>query len=339
MMMKNKIKKYKLNMGVITLLVIGTILAICVYAYLTYQIHIEPDISKEKYAILETAKSVLIVMISVLGLNLLLSSIIDVVSKNNTVTDIMVNDVVGDPVFYNSMDLDKKKMMYDSLEASLFFQDKISQTMHRYVRERLLGDLDSYYYSESSYSITCSVHDEYIEKEVTRTTKIRSYNNACSIKDYKLGSFSAKKINGLIPYEVNEVMINEQLISNDKLKLVNSNNRKRLDDQNDYDYTIDYIYKDTLKLYSDKDTIITMKYITRTSKDDRVSTFRVGCPCKKFSVYFTLNQSDYRIMVNAYGFMDDANKSNNNQSKTNINISFSDWIFKHDGVTVVILEK
>ncbi len=102
---------------------------------------------------------------------------------------------------------------------------------------------------------------------------------------------------------------------------------------------MDYIYKPKLRIRSDKDTVITMVYTTRTTIDDKMSTFRVSYPCRSFSIHFSIKPADkYRVVGAAYGFLDDADNSTNDTSKTNLTLEFDDWIFKHDGVTVVILD-
>lgn len=103
---------------------------------------------------------------------------------------------------------------------------------------------------------------------------------------------------------------------------------------------MEYIYNKSLTIRNDKETILTVKCKTRTAIDDKSSTFRVIKPCRNFSLVYSITQHEkYRIGVDAFGFLDDADDSANNTSRSNVNITFNDWIFEYDGVVVVILDK
>lgn len=302
--------------------------------------NLEEEITDNKIVVYETIKSILLIIISVTGLNLLSSMLIEVKSKNSYLSEIMANDVIAAPEFYNYMDVEKKEKMYNALEKSLYFKYDITHEMYKSIRHKLKESLSEYYYTECSYSVTCTVYDNYIEKEVTRTTKIRSYEKNCEINEFCIGSFTSKKISGLEAFDIKSIEINGKKIADGDFKIIDGKDKSNLDEQNEYNYSVDYLYNKKLFFTSDADTTITMKYLTRTSKDDRMSTFRVGRPCKKFTLFYSVKQHEqYRIVVNAYGFLDDADNSNNNSSKSDITITFSDWIYKYDGVTVVMLDK
>lgn len=337
--MKDECKRYKINKGTFIIMIILTFFCILVYFLIDFRINISDNITPKVIAIYETIKDILLVIVSVTGLNLLFSAIIEVKSKNSYLSEIMANDVIASNEFYDYMDNSKKESMYNALEKSLYFKDDISHEIYKNIRYRLKENLGEYYFTECSYSVTCTIHDTYIEKEITKTTKIRSYENEHIILNFRITNFTSKKVSGLEAFELKSVEINNKKLNQEDID-TNKSDKANLDEQNEYDFSIDYLYNKKLALFSDKDTIITMKYITRTSKDDRMSTFRVGHPCKKFMLFYSVKQHEkYRIVVNAYGFLDDADNSTNNSSKSDITITFSDWIYNYDGVTVVILDK
>jgi hypothetical protein len=336
--MKNK--KYQVNRS--TTVIIFILMLVCILGYIlcNLQINIKEGVSDSELAVYKTIKDILLVIISVTGINLLSSTLIEVRSKNNYLSDIITNDVIAAPEFYNNMIKDNKLKMYNALEQSLYFKSKVAHEMYASIRDKLVDNLKDYYYTECSYSVTCTMFDNYIEKEVTRTTHIRSYEGKQNQKDFIISSFSSKKINGVDPYEIKSIEINGQKIKDNDIEKIPSQDKCNLDEQNDYNYFVDYVYKKNLNFEQQKDTVITMKYITRTSKDDRMSTFRVKCPCKKFTLFYSIKQHEkYRLAVNAYGFLDDADNSNNNTSKSDITITFNDWIYKYDGATIVIFDK
>ncbi|MDO5151257.1 MAG: hypothetical protein Q4D76_17985, partial [Oscillospiraceae bacterium] len=151
---------------------------------------------------------------------------------------------------------------------------------------------------------------------------------------------SSKKIDGMDSYEIVSFEIDGKKVDlkqNVQKKSIRASN---LDEQNEYDMNIQYVYNKMLKVEKSKPKTVVVKCKTRTARDDISSTFRVKKPCKNFSLVYSIKQHDkYRLGVDAFGFLDDADESANNISDSNINITFNDWIFKYDGVVVCILDK
>lgn len=337
--MKGKIEKFKIKKSSICLLVILSVIGIFFYAGCSYNLNVNESLSKNHEAILETLLNISTILISVCGINLLFSIIIEVKSKNALINEIIANDVISSPEFYGNMEDEKKLAMYNALESSLFSKYNTVQDMYKSLRQKLQDNISDYYYNECSYSVTCSIQNSFIEKKVSSCIKLRSFEKKKALKDFVLGSFVSKKINGFESCEIDSIKINGNALSDKDYKKVYAE-INNLNKQNAYDESIKYIYSHKLNLTDDKDTEISMHYVTRTATDDITSTFRVRCPCKNFSLFYEIKEhDDFRIVCNAYGFLDDADNSTNNQENSNITIKFSDWIFNYDGVTVIILRK
>lgn len=332
-------KRYGINKGTTMLTII--LMVLCLLGqFICGFMSIHDDMSAEKIAIYKTIKDVLLVIVSVTGVNLFSSILIENNCKNNYLSNIMNNDIISSPEFYNNMSEINKTKVCDALGRSLFFNYEITHEMYKCIRNKLKENLGEYYYTKCSYTVTCNIYDNYIEKEVTRTTRIRSYENVQKQKRFHISSFGSKKIDGFKQYEIKSLEINGQKINKDDIDEIITKNQGNLDEQNGYKYFVEYAYKRDLCLNQHQDTVITLKYITRTTNDDRMSTFRVGCPCKNFNLVYTIQQPEkYRIAVSAYGFLDDADNSNNTSSQSDITITFNDWIYKFDGVTVVMFDK
>lgn len=337
--MNGKIRKFKVKISSALLLLFLSIIGILVYIGCSYYLNINDDLSQNQVAILETLINVLTVIVSVCGVNLLFSIVIEVNSKNSLISEIIANDVIAAPEFYQNMDNNKKDIIYKALEQSMFSKYDIMQEVYTSIRKKLMYDISDYYYNESSYSVTCSVYDNYIEKKVTSCIKLRSFDSNKTLKNFVLGSFVFKEVENMESCIIDEIEINGKKLSENDYTRQNTEISK-LDRQNDYNSSIKYVYNHDMKLTNNSDVTITFHYITRTSIDDITSSFRVKRLCKNFSLFYEIKGNDnYRIVCNAYGFMDDADNSINNQEKSNITIKFSDWIFKYDGATVVILRK
>lgn len=339
------IKKFKIKYNSILLIIILLIVSSVAYVLCTYYLNnfglnASSEYIIDKIAKLQTLKDILLVIISVCGANLLLSLIIETKSKNSLVTEIMLNDVISSPDFYQKMDDDKKIKMFNALEEHLYFKYNINHIMFKNMRDKIINMVCDYYYESCSYIVTCSVYDTYIEKEITKKVSLKSYDKKYTIKDFSIGSCSSKKIDGLDPYNLISFEINGEEIDLNKYMAKKSIKVSNLNKQNEYNVNMEYIYNKPLIIKNNEETILTVKCKTRTAIDDKSSTFRVIKPCKKFSLVYSITQNEkYRIGVDAFGFLDDADGSANNTSHSNINITFNDWIFEYDGVVVVILDK
>lgn len=339
-----KIKKFKISRGITICMIILVVILSIAYGACSYYLNLD-DISISKnnikdIATLKTVQNILLTVVSIFSTNLILSALIEVHSKNALITEIINNDIIASPDFYNSMSNENKEKIYKALEKNLFTDRLITNEMFVNIRKKLNEIMDDYYFESCEYIIICNVKDDYIEKEITKKVSIRSYDNEFSIKDFCVGNVSSKTIQGVETFKLLSLIINNERINLDKYVKNIPGKISNLEDQNEYDINETYIYNKVLKIFNKKPTTIVVKSKTRTTIDDKNSTFRVTKPCKSFSLNYTVNQSDkYRLAVDAFGFLDDADDSTNSSAKSNINIKFKDWIFKYDGVVVSIIEK
>lgn len=341
----NKIlKKFVVKQGVIVLSGMLTIICLCVYFYISYELNIETINANSlqiNVALLSTIKDVLVVLISILGTNLLIGLLVDVSSKNNLVTHIMENDIISDPYFYTLMEVEQKEKMLNGLIENIYFDNKDTKKMFYNILDKLKCSIDEYYFDKCEYIVSCNIYDNYIEKTITKKVEIKSFDENIIIKDFGLGSFASRKVAGLNTFELISVEVNGEKMdaTSEDIKLVNRK-LSNLDEQNKYDSYGGYIYGKNLHINNSIGTKISVSCVTRTSKDDITTTFRVTKPCRNFALIYSIKQHEkYRIAVDAFGFLDDADDSTNNRSDSNINIKFDDWIFENDGVVVSVLDK
>lgn len=340
------LKKFKLKIGTFLLMLILTILCIIGCAYFSYYLNIYEEQLKitPKYNLvaLKTIKDIFVVISSIFGTNLLLSILIDIRSKNQIVTDIIENDVISSPEFYNKMDDEKKIKMLNALEKHLYYKNMNVQEIFNEIRKKLNNKIKDYYYESCKYIVSCCIYDTYIEKEIIREVTIKSYDKKYQAKEFCIGRFSSKEVDGKKSYELKSLKINdEQTDLDNDIELVPCE-ILGLEEQNEYNISYRIIYKKPIMFYNDNDhnTTLVVKCLTRTTIDDKCSTFRVAKPCKNFALDYTLQQqTKHRLTVDAFGFLDDAKKSLNNNSKNNVHITFDNWIFENDGVVVTILDK
>jgi len=321
-----------------------TIICIIFIIICSYLLNIEREelskITKINPIIINTLKDLLVVIASILGTNLLINGIIEVKSKNQLLTDIIANDIIASPNFYTYMDTVNQLKMCQALEKNLFFQNNtIKQDMSTEVRQKILDIKDPYYFEECDFIVTSTIYDKYIEEDVTKKIVIKSYGDSCHIENYPISNYSSKTTDVFVPFELLSVNINgkEINIENDIKQITSCKNS--FDEQNKFNSNIRYVYNKKI-LINNKDGVnIILKYKTRTTIDDRLTVFRVGKPCKRFSLIYNLTPDEkYRLAINAFGFFDDGSATINDDSNYHTNIEFSNWIFTYDGVVIMILD-
>lgn len=344
-MKKSEIKKYGVNQGSMITMIILVVISSLSIVILSYYINIEntlpiEDIDTNRLVVFESLREVCVVLASICGCNLLVSTIIEVKSKNKYISQIIKDDVISAPEFYENMELKDKEKVYEALERSLYFNTKGTQDMFNSIRTKLSTQIDDYYYEECSYAVTCKVEKEYIEKTTIKKIKLRSYEEKFVVDKLEIGNYVGKSISGMKTYELKEFKINGNTMDLTRDIAYVDYEMNNLDEQNEYDTAKTIVYNSSLTLSNAESTTVRIKVVSRTKLDDRISTFRVIKPCKHFSLVYSIeNNENYRISVDAFGFLDDADESTNNESKNTINITFDDWIFKYDGVVVTILDK
>lgn len=343
--MKKKVDKYEINKGTVVTMIILVTISFLVLILLSYYINLEntlpiEEIDRNKLVVFQTLREVCVALASICGFNLLASAIIEVKSKNKYISEIIVEDVISAPEFYSNLPIAEKKEIYGALERALYFNSEKAQEIFNGIREKLSKEVDQYYFEECNYVVSCKICDTCIEKTVTKKIKIRSYKNEYKIENFCVGNYVGKSIDGMISYELKELSVNGNVLDLAKDIRYEDLKMNNLDKQNKYDSGKTIIYNGALLVTNDCDTIVEIKSVSRTKLDDRISTFRVIKPCRKFSLIYSLETHDnYRISVDAFGFLDDADESTNNEATDNVNIIFNDWIFKYDGVVVTILDK
>lgn len=94
--------------------------------------------------------------------------------------------------------------------------------------------------------------------------------------------------------------------------------------------------REPLNLSDTQDTTLAVSYTTRVPLSDNIYTCRSSVPCKDFSVDISLvDTPDYKLNAVAFGFWDSAPYARINTKENNIRVSFDNWVFTKDGVSIV----
>ena len=316
---------------------------ICCLAYILVS-HFEDSLSFWGAIILD----VLLVSISVLGTNLLLSILIETKSKNAMFTDFMANDIIASPEFYNNLSDKSKRKMLDALTLSTDLKGNADMLkMTKTVQQKLLEIKKDYYFENCDFNVSIEDKGPYFEKTITRQIIICPYADELQIDNFSFVKVCILEDPAIKPFTWSSIKISDSHscinvnvhsdIEEQELKTTNDISQK-----NGYNFAKEYLYKKPIKIKKDSQhlTTISLSYIIRCPKNDIFSTYRTAAPCKNFSVKCTISPIEkYKLYTGAFGFMDDAKNSPNNNLDHEINISLKDWAFAEDGVAIAIHEK
>ena len=346
---KNKIAKFLIKKGSFFLLLIICAISLLLSFFLEYTenemlLHNNPNKIKQIVTI-QTLKDITVIITSIIGVNLITTILIDINSRNKTLTDFFADDIISSPQFYEHLNDIEKEKLVNALLANYYFNNKsYIQEMHNSVLEKIQSLCeDGYYFTKCSFDVTCKVKDDYIEKHIEKTVHMRSFDKQKKLKKFCISHYGAQK-NGIAnEYEINSIKVNGNLITNEKLETSPHNTKpesRSLSTPEDIEYYT--VLKEDLTLSNHRDTTIKTSYTTRTAPSDLVSTFKVSKPCKNFSVSFHMehnHSNDYKLQSYAFGFADDAEELSHSSTHNEQTIIFNDWIFKNDGAVIVLVKK
>lgn len=303
---------------------------------------------------LDVISNVLLVGFSVLTTSLLSVPFIEVRSKNDLCSELLLGDVLKTPEIFNVLSPQRKEELLRSLECSTYFDSCVQkEEMFSSIKRKVSGDPQSSgdgkyvkdcFFESCEYDISCTIEGGYIKKHITKTFDLRAYSKT-AISNFPLGSSTFEDIqpgDQVMPIvdslNVDGVQEDVEEAVTTIASLVNSSFDKR----SGYGKNVRFYYKKELKLEPDKVTKIMVSYKTAVPDYDVAYSCRMTHPCHKVHFKFRLEGTaarDYSLAVNAFGFWDDGEHSPNNNDMSSVVVDFCDWIFPRDGVSVTLIKK
>lgn len=289
-------------------------------------------------------KNCILIILSMLVTSFISALFIDTKSKNSVFADLIVNDIFSDSTFYTLLEKSHKQNILNGLESDVYFSGKTElQSMFASVRDSVLEiSKEGIYYDKCSIDIQCRVHNDYIEKTILRTVKIKSYDkNGFRLTDYPLVTCTYSDDIPYKPIEMKALSIDNKPIDLSRIKRITLNDKSSLYTKSGYTASEKYVYDDIIDISYKKSKEIKVEYITRVPLNDKTYSCRMPYACKSFLLEYTIKQSqdNYGLNTVAFGFIDDATKTPNlSNDMSSVKVSFDNWIFPYDGVAVTICE-
>ena len=290
----------------------------------------------KKIIILRTIKDVAIVILSILGTNLMLSLIIQIKSQNDIYDEFITEDLLQNRKFLESMSPEKRKIILKNIEKIDYMADnEVYSDLINTVRDKISKSNYEYYFTFQNTNILCNITNEYIEKEIIRTMKIKSFDKPKTISNFILTKSSSEPINGVKGIEITKLVINGEKQSDKSYEYQEEDNNNVYLKNSQYNKVLKYVLKNDITFYHNKETNIEITYITRVPINDMAYTSRLSVPCKHYEFHFRINGSKkYKLYSRAYGFQDDASNTPAGSRQNEVNFKIENWSFPTDGVFI-----
>lgn len=277
-------------------------------------------------------RDVSVVLFTIALTSIISTSLIDVRDKNDIYKNAVFEDVIANPVFFEAFSDSAKRNMLKRLEQELLFSNSCQlQEMYSSIKNKMSVIKENrYFYNKCDYHVQVTIEDGVITKKIHRTLNLRSYYDNCVINNLSVVDWSGFDMDD--HFGVTEVMCNSKSINYTKKEIPQEN---IVESYCGYLKAYTVYITEPIHLSSKRDIIISVDYYTRVPLSDNIYNCRTQVPCKQFSVDVTLvNPQGYKLYAVAYGFADTA-KSSSHYDETSVKITFSDWIFNYDGVSII----
>ena len=307
------------------------------------------------YQILDVISEITLIAFSIISTTLFSSWLIETNKQNKIYSDIVCNDFLASPEFYNALGDNNKRTMLNNFEKQYYFNgSEKREEMYNSITNKLQFS-DDVYYDSCNYEIDCKIDGNLLRKTITRTTKLFSYDEECDIENLPLIASTYRKIDSIEGFTFKSLHItengkNEKNILENELHIETDKVKDNALKKCGYTDTIEYSLRKKIHLRKQlskndiegRGVVVKIQYGTVVGIDDSSYVCRVKYPCKHFSVNFKLSGKEaakYELSSHSFGFIEKATDSDYNDNRTVVNISFDNWIFKSDGVAIVISEK
>lgn len=280
-------------------------------------------------------RDVSVVLFTIALTSIISTSLIDIRDKNDIYKNAVFEDVIANPVFFEAFSDSAKRNMLKRLEQELLFSNSCQlQEMYSSIKSKMSAiKKNRYFYNKCDYHVQVIIKNGVITKKIHRTLCLRSYFDDYDIDNLSVVDWSGFDIDD--HFGVTAVMCNSRSIPFVKKEISEEN---IVESYCGYMKAYTVYTAEPVHLSSKRDTIISVDYYTKVPLSDNIYNCRTHVPCKQFSVDVTLMDSQgYKLYAVAYGFADTA-KSSSHYDETSVKITFSDWIFNYDGVSIIFAE-
>ena len=294
-------------------------------------------------------KTASLIGVSILATSMLSVYFIEVKNRNDSYHDFIYNELLSTPSFYEKLDNATQKKILKDLEKNLYFEgDEILSEIYAEMRGKMPKFKEHFfYYDDYNVTVNCKVKDNQIQKSITKTFNLKSYDDTVTISNYPLANHVCENENqNATIFDFSAKMMNKNGVYNEiDVKIDKSQIIDAMDKKCGYNSKTTVAMKDDLVLYKDKSVKITVNYKTIVDITDKMFILTTRAPCRKSNFTFGLSSENnshnkFKLVPCAFGFVDDAKNSHNDPDNEHmVTLTFPNWIFPKDGVVIELQEK
>lgn len=334
------IKKYRGSwIGIVSMAITTGVSLIC---YVIVLVLLQNNNIVQEYgATLNIVRDILLSVLSIISTTLLTSIFIEKNRKNVDYTELIANDVLASPEFYNNLTEENKEKMYNALEQNMFLKDRVKNNIYQVCRNKINANPIKYYYNELQMCVSYFDFGTYSEKRISRVMKIRSYNGKLKENKLFLFSYQLSPTEKIKNFEIISACIGEEnkaLVLGKDIIVEASDTTNIFWNKRGYKQNYDIFLNKDITLYDNEDLIIMVEYVSRVTDEDMSSGFGVRVPCKNFTFNFTA-PPEYLVFAHPYCFLNSEANSPNSDYPNIVSLSFNNWLLPGEGVAISVAKK
>lgn len=290
-----------------------------------------------------------IILVSILISSLFTMYIVEKKEKNN-----IYSEAVSDFFDENKCRLDISDLSKADIQ---FYTDIASKNIPDDLVESIFGKIcspnEKYYYTKYDIDIKCSINNNIIIKNITEKISLRSYNDSYEFNKDKnpfvITEMTCEKLyfkEDNLPIRNNTEVKNFKIAENEDLskyiKYGSDSQDNRIHRKMGYNKSFRAWLNYNFTINNENDTELIIEYTTRVPLKDKMFILHFPCACKKAKISFSLcgkNARKYRVYGSAFGFIDNAENTHNNNNSREISFEFNNWSFRRDGAAIGIIRK
>ncbi len=173
-----------------------------------------------------------------------------------------------------------------------------------------------------------------MNQTISKTLFIRSTNESSIISGMSLAKAILKEIPNQSIFVPKYLTIGEKNLDINKKSKVNyKKSTNQIFVKNGYDMECEWIYKNKITLYNDKDTIIRLSYTICKPLVNNTIGIRVNVPCQEFT-FRAVAPIGYKLSAHTYELWNNMQYNQMGNLDNEISIIFSDWILPNNGLSL-----
>ena len=308
-------ERYSFKRNMFAWIVVG--LGVLIYIIL-YVVSLSYDFQDAVW--IRVIKTASLVGVSILATAMLSVYFIEVKNRNDSYHDFIYNELLSSPSFYEKLDNVTQNKILKDLEKNLYFKgDEILSEIYSEIRGKMPKFKEHFfYYDDYNVTVNCKIQDNQIQKTITKTFDLKSYDDIVKIPSFPLANHVCESENqDATIYDFFAKMIDKNGVQSDvDFRVDKSPITDAMDKKCGYNSKTTVVMKDDLELHKDKSIKITVNYKTMVDITDKMFILIARAPCRKSNFNFSLSSENnshkkFKLVPCAFGFVDDAKNSHN----------------------------